>query len=150
MGLPWQTMEKTQSAYSTSSKRTRHAHIDVVMNADIARQQALERKSSVEIRDHALLKQLVAQRDRHWLLQAPSRVFGLQYTSCFIFPPFMEARVAVYNVMHWKYVEALVILVIVANCIVLAMDDPQHRGRASLGGDCGLHLLQSVLSRDAT
>jgi hypothetical protein len=48
----------------------------------------------------------------------------LEHSSCYILHPDHKLRIFVYNIVHQKWFEGFIIIVILTNCIVLAMDDP--------------------------
>jgi hypothetical protein len=58
------------------------------------------------------------------LLQAPAFSEALRHSSLFIFAPTNPVRVVIYNLQKHKFFEAVVIVLILANCVFLALDRP--------------------------
>ena len=54
---------------------------------------------------------------------------SLQYRSCLIFPAVSNSgfsvRLTVFNLTHHRAFEILIVLLILSNCVILAMDDPE-------------------------
>ena len=58
------------------------------------------------------------------LLRVPGRAEALKCNSFFVLDGVNPLRLFLYNLVHHKAFECFILLVIVANCVLLAMDDP--------------------------